>query len=70
MTSLRKKETEVQKVQYDLSKVTQAVNDSHSEVSFYFITEFKDVQNMVSLSREKRQCCLFFLTQIVVTGHV
>ena len=49
MTSLRNEETEVQKVQCDLSKVTQAVNERViQKLPFIFIMRFRDVQNAVS----------------------
>lgn len=61
MTSLRNEETEVQKVQCDLSKVTQAVNERViQKLPFIFIMRFRDVQNAVSLSREKDRCLFFF----------
>lgn len=71
MTSLRNEETEVQKVQYDLSKVTQAVNDRVilKFPVFYFIMRFRDVPNAMLHYQGKKIDLSFFFTQTVVTGH-
>ena len=62
MTSLRNEETEVQKVQYDLSKVTQAVNDRVilKFPVFYFIMRFRDVPNAMFHYEGKKIDLSFF----------